>query len=57
MELALVLVDGELLYIEYIQYCFYIRLMLYRYLREDKNVIQVIDYKLIEKRSDRIIND
>jgi len=31
--------------------------MLYRYLREDKNIIQVTDYELIEKRSDYIIND
>jgi hypothetical protein len=31
--------------------------MLYRYLREDKDIIWVIDYELIEKRSDRVIND
>ena len=31
--------------------------MLYRYLREDKNIIQVTDYELVEKRSDYIIDN
>ena len=57
MELALVLVNGELLRIEYIQHCLYIRLVLRRCLREDENIIQITDYELVEKRSDRIIDD
>jgi len=42
---------------EYIQHCLHMRLMLRRYLGEDENVIQVTDYELVEKRSDRMIND
>ena len=31
--------------------------MLRRYLREDENVIQVTECELVEKRSDRVIDD